>query len=531
MRRRFKLASTVLAALIALLALPWLAWWEAGRQAYAIEAGLALRYAYEVLYRSEKMVGQALAGIDRLSQAGGEPCSVATQALMTRIVLASPYIKAIGHVRDGMLQCSSIGETGFSLGKRHLSTSDGLLIYSDVPVDGKSPGRIIAIERNGFAALVDSDLWIDVGNTVPGMSLAVLHSERRLDEPVSVPTGFIDRAWLVRLGRRSEVTFIDRQYLVAVVRNGKSPSAGVAALPLSYLPARRNAIALRLVPIGLIAGVAIAGALLLLARRQTSLATSLREGLLNDEFFLLYQPVVELKSGRCIGAEALLRWRRSTGEPIGPELFIPLAEQTGAITLLTARVLQLVEQDTRKFLATYPDFHVALNVSATDVHSDAVVRQLDALLGRRAAKASNLIVEITERGILDIEAARSVIGTLRERGIGVAIDDFGTGYAGLSYLESLQVDFLKIDRSFIEAIGTGAPTNEVVNHIIAMASAMGLKMIAEGVETEAQADYLRKRGVQFAQGWLFGKPQLLEEIAAALLSRRSEDLRQPASPA
>jgi sensor c-di-GMP phosphodiesterase-like protein len=97
----------------------------------------------------------------------------------------------------------------------------------------------------------------------------------------------------------------------------------------------------------------------------------------------------------------------------------------------------------------------------------------------------------------------------------VTIDDFGTGYAGLSYLRSLQVDYLKIDRLFIEAIGTGAPTNQVVGHIIGMASAMGLSMVAEGIVTAIQAEYLRERGVQLAQGWLFGKPMRPEDIAAA----------------
>jgi sensor c-di-GMP phosphodiesterase-like protein len=212
----------------------------------------------------------------------------------------------------------------------------------------------------------------------------------------------------------------------------------------------------------------------------------------------------------------LLRWRRATGELIGPDLFIPLAEQTGTITQLTARVVELVEQDTRHFLVAHPDFHVALNLATVDVQSTAIVDQVDAMLARGGARPSNLIVEITERGTLDVGAALSVIGALRERGIRVAIDDFGTGYAGLSYLESLQVDFLKIDRSFIEAIGTGAPTNEVVCHIIAMATAMGLTMVAEGVETEAQADYLRARGVQFAQGWLFGKPRPFQDIVAVL---------------
>lgn len=506
-----------------MLAMPWLAWWESGRQAHVLESGRALGYAREVLHRSEEMIGQSLAGIGVLSRSGLQPCSAEALAAMRQIALTSPRIKAIGQVRGGVLECSSMSGAPLALGTRTLRASNGMLVYSDVPVDGKNASSIMAVERDGFAALFDSALWLDAGSASPRVALSVLHLERRPDEPVTLATGYIDRAWTKRLGSRARVAFIDRQYLVAVVRSAQTPTAGVAALPLAEVAARRAAIAWRLVPAGLVTGIAMAGALLLLARRQVSLATALREALRNNEFFLVYQPVVDLQSGRWTGAEALLRWRRSTGELIGPDLFIPLAEQTGTIAQITARVVQLVEQDMRHFLAADPGFHLALNLAATDLHSGAIVDQFDALLARGSARAGNLIVEITERGILDVKAALSVIGSLRERGIGVAIDDFGTGYAGLSYLESLPVDFLKIDRSFIEAIGTGAPTNEVVAHIIRMASAMGLAMVAEGVETEAQAEYLRARGVQLAQGWLFGRPMPLGEFMSGLARPTFDD--------
>jgi sensor c-di-GMP phosphodiesterase-like protein len=105
-----------------------------------------------------------------------------------------------------------------------------------------------------------------------------------------------------------------------------------------------------------------------------------------------------------------------------------------------------------------------------------------------------------------------VLRQLRERAIEVAIDDFGTGYSSLAYLETLEVDYLKIDRSFIEAIGTGAPTNQVVRHIIQMARTMRLRMIGEGIESAAQADFLRSRHVQFAQGWTFGRPMPFADV-------------------
>ncbi|GGX97505.1 cyclic diguanylate phosphodiesterase [Pseudoduganella dura] len=523
-------ACALLAAVVALLAPPWLAWREAQRQAWLEQAGSALGYARAMLRRSDELVQQSLAGMRQLARFNGEPCSAAAQGQMRRVILTSTYIKAIGHVRDGVMRCSSLGAGAFSLGTHTLRASNGLLIYSRIPFDDRSTSPLMAIERDGFAVLFHSDLPLDGGSAGAGMSLAVLHVERRPDEPITMARGFIDRAWVARLGSREQATFADGPYLVAMVRSASTPTAGVAALPLADVRARRDAIALRLVPAGVVAGAGMAAAMLLLVRRQASLAAALRAALRHDEFFLLYQPVVDLRSGCWVGVEALLRWRRATGELIGPDLFIPIAEQTGTIARLTERVLQLVEQDMRHFLAIRPAFHVALNLSPSDLHSDAIVGLFDAMFARGSVKAANLIVEITERGTLDLGAAQPVIGALRERGIGVAIDDFGTGYAGLSYLESLRVDFLKIDRSFIEAIGTCAPTNQVVGHIIAMATAMELAMVAEGIETLAQADYLRERGVQLAQGWMFGKPQHRDDVVAALAAMAATDASPAGTP-
>ena len=429
-------------------------------------------HARDILHRSDETSSQAQEAIRRLSVSGYAACSADELALMRHMNLTFPYIQGVGRVKNGLIGCSSLGDAPFYLGKPSVMTGNGALVYAHIPLDEAGQSPLFALERGGFAVLIHRALPLDTWTAVPNMSLGVFQLDQPLEREAELAHGEVRRAWLTRLGAGSAHTvFADGSHVVAVVRSSKFRIAAVAAVPASSLQERTHALALRIVPAGALTGLALATAILLLARRQRSLAAEIGHAIRHDEFFIEYQPVVELASGACIGAEALLRWRRSTGELLGPDVFIPVAEQSGTITQLTASELRLVARDSGAFLAANPGFHVAVNLSAADIHSDAVAGLLDRFLAETGAAPANLVVEITERGFLDLSAACSTIATLRARGLAVAIDDFGTGYSSLSYLESLELDILKIDRSFVEAIGTTAPTNQVVRHIIAMARA------------------------------------------------------------
>jgi sensor c-di-GMP phosphodiesterase-like protein len=510
MRRRLTYCFTLMLVLAALCLPPWLALREARRLAFEGDAALTLGYARDVLHRSDASARQARAGIHALTHSGLPPCSAGARELMREIDLTSTYLQAIGYVRDGTLACSSMTGPPVRLGTLSFRTTAGVGFYLDVPIGSTYGHPLLAIEQDGYAAMIHRDLPLDIWTNVPEVSLAILQMEQRR---AIVRHGYMDPAWTARLGKHATVTFSDGRHLVTIARSQQFMVAAIAAIPLSHLEARKREVLGRLLPAGLLAGLVAAAAVLLLARRQMSLVAALRTALRRGQFFLEYQPLIELRSGACVGVETLLRWRDGAGELVPPDVFIPVAESAGIIGKLTERVLELVCNDARHFLAGHPGFHVSINLSPADLQTNAIVGMLDRLMARSGALPSNLIVEITERGFVHKDSAREVIAALHARGIEVAIDDFGTGYSSLSYLESLDLDFLKIDRSFIESIGTGAPTSQVVSHIIEMAHNLDLRMIAEGVENEEQADFLRARGVDYAQGWLFARPGSFETAA------------------
>src|SRR5690606_34866994 len=249
--------------------------------------------------------------------------------------------------------------------------------------------------------------------------------------------------------------------------------------------------------LGLPAGILLALAFRRMASRTTTIRNLLRQAIKRNELSLAYQPIVELATGRWVGAEALMRWNRPRGETISPDIFIPIAEKSGLMPALREHLIRMVERDTPPLFARHPDFHIALNFCAEDLCADGFAARLRAAVGRIGARPNNLQVEVTERVFMHLEDAAPAIGGLQELGVSVAIDDFGTGFSSLSYLTRLQFDCLKIDKTFVGTVDTGAVTSRIVDHIIEISKSLGIGMIAEGVETRAQADYLRERGVRY----------------------------------
>jgi PAS domain S-box-containing protein len=240
------------------------------------------------------------------------------------------------------------------------------------------------------------------------------------------------------------------------------------------------------------------------------------------ELRLDYQPSVDLKTGALVGMEALARWQHPHLGPIGPDRFIPLAEETGLILPLGRWALAEACRQARIWQATYPrlgNLVMGVNVSPRQFEHPHLVDEVAEALARSGIAPASLRLEITENAVLghDEAAIRTLIA-LRRLGVQLALDDFGTGYSSLTYLRRLPVDTLKIDQSFVQELGTNATSEAIVRAVIALAHALGMNVTAEGFETATQLARLRDAYCDHGQGYYFSKPLPVGQMDELLAS-------------
>ena len=249
---------------------------------------------------------------------------------------------------------------------------------------------------------------------------------------------------------------------------------------------------------------------------RAALETAIRRAMTGDELRLHYQPQVD-RDGRLIGAEALLRWLPPTGEPVSPARFIPLAEETGLIIPIGARVLEQACAQLRVWQSDprTRDLVLSINVSARQFHQPDFVDQARATIREFGIDATRLKLELTESVVLDrVDQVIERMRALKELGLGFSLDDFGTGYSSLSYLKRLPLDQVKIDQSFVRDLAHDQNDATIVRAVLAMSQSLGLNVVAEGVETLEQHAFLIDHGCEYFQGYLFGKPTPIEDFPA-----------------
>jgi len=251
-----------------------------------------------------------------------------------------------------------------------------------------------------------------------------------------------------------------------------------------------------------------------LALNHLALEASLRRAVDNQEFVTHYQPVVDLQSNRIVGLEALVRWQHPEMGLLPPAEFLGLAEDTGLISDISALVMRSACHQTRQWqLQGFSDLRIAVNVSARHFRQKDFIDRIRQILTHSGLHPNFLELELTETSIMENpESAREILTEIRQMGARVAIDDFGTGYSSLSYLKRFPIDTLKLDRSFVNGVTTDRHDAALVTAMVTLAHNLDLRVVAEGIETKEQLDFLRRLKCDEGQGYLFSKPQRPETI-------------------
>jgi diguanylate cyclase (GGDEF)-like protein len=266
------------------------------------------------------------------------------------------------------------------------------------------------------------------------------------------------------------------------------------------------------------------------------LESDLRHALERQEIAVVYQPITRLASNQLAGFEALIRWDHPTQGRLGAEDFIPLAEESGLIVELGSYVLSQALEEARSWHKTLPrdrdPLFVSVNVSSRQLFRQDMVQEIRLMLAREAVPKGTLKLEITESLAMENpERAVEILSWLKSFGASIALDDFGTGYSSLSYLHRFPCDTIKVDRSLVRDSGLDGSAPVILRSVVALAHELGKEVVAEGVETQADADYLRSIGCEFGQGYYYGEPMPPKDVAnllAALAKHRKRRQRERA---
>lgn len=494
--------SLVTGVLILAIILPvalsiWLATQQAKEQFYSELDNFSVR----VLARVQQVADQAREALKEADAHTATTCSPEHLLTMRRIAYTHRYIQEVLWLREGIPQCSSLEEHQVSATfptPDHL-TADGYRTWLTSVSDLGLKHKMTAMGSEHHVVMIDPVSFIDVIPLGHKEIHTLLFGTKR-DQIIISSKPLNADVWEKIKHQNAETLTLNS----TVYRLHRIPELGLAIVTWSSTLPLQNKLHQQLMlwlPIGLFTSLLASFLLLRLLRRLRSPRNGMLDALNSHAIQVYYQPIISLQSGKIVGAEALARWRQPDGSFLSPDIFIPLAEQTGLITRLTEDIVRKIFADLGNWLRRRPEIHISINLSVDDLRSPKLPLLLQEQLQLWGISAQQIILEITERGFVDPQTTLPVIAGYRQAGHRISIDDFGTGYSSLSYLQKLDVDTLKIDKSFVDTLEYELLTP----HIIEMAKALNLATVAEGVETESQRDWLRMHGVQYAQGWLYSK--------------------------
>jgi sensor c-di-GMP phosphodiesterase-like protein len=461
---------------------------------------------------AETRIRQTIGGLDQLAQGGVNSCQGPNLEAMRRLVFAIPPLKEIAIVDPrGQTMCSQFGAID---GRRDVVAAEPLGDnYLIEVVEVAERDRRVRLRRKAgdgagsLAALLPSELFVPQVSTQGG----TFGARARMYTASGV-----------LLGESGSLTEADSGLpLVTKWTSGKYGLTVEIAVPHSAVGTRSG----ELEWLGLLAKIAVAfvliGFAVLLPRRQlNNPVAELERAIEAGELIPYYQPIVDIRSGQLRGAEVLVRWKKPDGSLVLPGAFIPLAESSGLVLPLTRMLMKRVCVEAGAAIGSRPGLKITFNFAAQLFRDESVVKDVRNIFAGSPIDLTQVVLELTERDpIENLTETRRVIAALQGIGVRIAIDDVGTGHSGLSYMLKLGVDIIKIDKMFVDAIGTDRNSTTIVETLIDLAHNMRMDVVAEGVENFEQVMHLRELGIRSAQGYVFAPPlpgsaflQLVEAI-------------------
>jgi len=442
------------------------------------------------------------AKLNALAARGIDSCAPANVELLRQAVFASGPVKELALVSpSGQTLCTDVG--GSFVPRDVLAsaaTSSHDLMLDVVNLVGRDDHllrvRLMSPQRKpAIAALVPIDLLLPRiapdGAPLPGYVRITL-ADGTLVGASGDETGAVMQSDYVSGRARSE-----RYGPIAAVTMKRG---GTIA---SYDDLRR---------IGIVVSAMFALTILMVAmflpwRQRHNPVAEIEAALIADEFVPYYQPIIDMKTGRLLGTEVLVRWRKPDGTIVAPGMFIPLVESSGFILDLTRSLMRQVRNEVGTVMGGRPNMYVTFNIAPRHFAESAVLNDVGSIFEGSPVSLSQIVLEITERfEIENLAATRRVIAALQGLGCRVALDDVGTGHNGLSYILKLGVDIIKIDRLFVEALKNERHAQAIVETLVTLARDLRMQIVAEGVERIDQVEYLREHGITAGQGYLFAPP-------------------------
>ena len=491
--------------------------------------------ARRVIALTEARLGRVIDGLDDLAARGVRSCAGADRDAMNEMSFRVVPVKEVSIVdSDGGTICTNLA---LPFAQRPVISAPIESGHSEIVIEiirlGERTDNGLRVRRtiaDGFwlAALIPSDLLI------PRISAS--------GGPVVVNASLAAADGTV-IGERSAAVADDDKSLEPLVAHFKSERFGLAvtaSMPRARVLAEHTDL-MMVATVGTGSSAALIFVLIAFGpwRARGNPTDELARAIKNGELVPYYQPIVDLSTARVVSAEVVVRWRRRDGTLISPMHFIPLAESTGLIVELTRGLMRRVCAEAGSAIAARPNFKIGFNLSARHFTDETIIKDVASIFGGSPVPLSQLLLEVTERQPLDdLTTARRVIGSLQGLGVHVGIDDLGTGHSGLSYMLKLGVDFIKIDKMFIDAIGSERYSTTIIETLVGLGRDMRMEIIAEGVETLDQVQHLRERGIRKAQGYVFAPPlpgssflKLLEASEPVRSAEHASDTVRQAVPA